>query len=116
MTLTDIIYQRALVAQAIDTFLDIANANCPAGYLYTAEPSGKRYRIIMDSHPGGQYGRSVHAFVDGDTGDLLKAAGWKVPAKGIRYNLLTEMDVIRANFGWAGGYLYADHKRKPVAA
>lgn len=113
MTLSDTLNQRAKVAEAIDTFLAIANDidRRPAGYSFTAEPSGKKYRIVMHCGADGM-GDSVHAFVDGDTGDLLKAAGWKVPAKGVRYNLLTEMDVVKANFTWSGGYLYADWKRR----
>lgn len=31
-------------------------------------------------------------------------------------DLQATLDLIaKANFGWAGGYLYADYKRKPVA-
>jgi len=31
--------------------------------------------------------RSVFFFVEKETGDVYKAAGWKAPAKGIRYRL-----------------------------
>lgn len=100
--------QRLAVAEAIDTFVAFANANSPDGHEYEAEPSGSKYRIVQ-TYRG--TGRAVHAFVDGDTGDLLKAAGWKVPAKGVRYNLLTEMDAVRDNFTWSGGYLYAGARK-----
>ena len=43
------------------------------------EVGQKFIRIVNPVH-----GRSVHAFVDIATGDLLKAAGWKAPAKGAR--------------------------------
>jgi hypothetical protein len=107
--------RKTAVAYALSEYLDILNDEqvIPEGYSYSAVQSGSKYRIVMHSRGGG--GDSVHAFVDANTGDLLKAASWKVPAKGVRYNLLTEMDVVRANFqvpgGWAGRYLYADHKR-----
>jgi hypothetical protein len=53
---------------------------------------GKRYiRLVIDW--GGQ--RSVHAFVDIITGDLLKAAGWKAPAKGARGNVLDDESFAR---------------------
>ena len=37
---------------------------------------------------GGQ--RSVHAFYDLRHGDVYKAAGWKAPAKHVRFNLLDD--------------------------
>jgi hypothetical protein len=116
-TLTEQAEQRAKVAAAVDEFLTIANDidRRPAGYSFTAEPSGSKYRIVMSTGSGGGHDRSVHAFVDATTGDLLKAAGWKVPAKGVRYNLLTEMADVRFNFTWSGGYLYHGN-RKPVPA
>ena len=121
--LTDQAAHRALVAEAIDAFLELANEHPDTPrhdwgvYGFRAQASGSKYRIIMTiTRDGVTKDDSVHAFVDADTGDLLKAASWKVPAKGARYNLLTEMDVVRANFGWSSGYLYADYKRKPVPA
>jgi hypothetical protein len=39
----------------------------------------KRVRIVSDN--------SAHSFVDCATGDVLKAAGWKVPAKHARGNI-----------------------------
>lgn len=108
-TLTETANQRALVAAAIDKFVAMANEpdRHPENISFHAEPSGKKYRIVETAY--GQ--RSVHAFVDGDTGDLLKAAGWKVAAKGARYNLLTEFDIIAKNFTWSGGYLYAGARK-----
>lgn len=119
-TLAEQAMQQAVVAAYVDKFVAMANEH-PGNpdplqdgvpYLvYSAEKSGSKYRIVCVQ--GGQ--RMVHAFVDGTTGDLLKAASWKVPAKGVRYNLLTEWDVVEANFAWAGGYLYSGYKRKVVA-
>ena len=47
--------------------------------------TGKKYiRVVRDNY--GQ--RSVHSFVDITSGDVYKAASWKVPAKNIRGNVL----------------------------
>ncbi len=51
--------------------------------------------------------RSCHAFVNPQTGDVLKAASWKAPAKGVRFNLLdnTSFEKMLSKLDWAGGYL-----------
>lgn len=55
--------------------------------------------------------RSVHAFVEKSSGDLIKAAGWKTPAKlksgwATRYNLITEFEKAVEEADSSGGYLY----------
>jgi hypothetical protein len=76
----------------------------PEGYSYSLDHPGKRYvRIVMDAKGS----KSVHAFVDVENGDLLKAAGWKAPAKGARGNLIDGLDEVQARFTWSSGYLYA---------
>jgi hypothetical protein len=42
---------------------------------------GRRYIRVVRSDPGS---RSVHCFIDTLNGDVLKADGWKKPAKGAR--------------------------------
>jgi len=75
-------------------------------YRYYFEKGRKYARIIMQT-PEGQ--RSAHAFVDMNTADVYKAASWKGPAKGIRYNLLDEKskEEMYKRADWAGGHLYA---------
>lgn len=47
---------------------------------------GRRYiRILTDGGPKGQ--RMAWGFVDKTNGDILKAAGWKAPAKHARGNI-----------------------------
>jgi len=71
---------------------------------------GRRFaRIVVEdgSH------RHVHAFVDIKNGDVIKAAGWKAPQRGVnglavRFNL---MDDASREHGFSkidpyGGYLY----------
>ena len=53
-------------------------------YKFYIESGRKYHKIIMETNTGS---RSVHAFVDKKTGDLYKAASFKAPAKGVRFNL-----------------------------
>ena len=56
----------------------------------TVEASPKYVRIVrQEQHRESAVitGRSVYCFVNRETGDVLKAAGWKGPAKGERGNL-----------------------------
>jgi hypothetical protein len=83
----------------------------PVGYEWHVDAPGRKFvRIVMTTHTdrdtGNRRGASVHAFVDLATGDLLKAASWKVPAKGPRGNILTDQEEVRDRFTWSGGYLY----------
>jgi hypothetical protein len=76
--------------------------NVPEFYINTLR---KYHKIIMKD-----YNQShVHLFVDKVTGDVYKAASWKAPAKGIRYNLLddTSREEMYKRADWAGSYLYA---------
>ena len=52
--------------------------------------------------------KSVHCFVDKQTGEVYKFASYKAPAKGVRFNLLIiqEREFVLENCDWAGGYLY----------
>lgn len=94
------------VLSAAQAFVDWINteAAIPNGYRYTLDaPGRKNVRIVMDYNGTG---RSVHAFVNLETGDLLKSAGWKTPAKGARGNLLTGLESVKSAFDWSGRYLY----------
>jgi hypothetical protein len=71
---------------------------------------GKKYlKIIMRDVADGvvlDRSGSVHAFVDKKNADLYKAAGWAAPAKGVRFNLITDMQKLEEIATWSGGYLY----------
>jgi hypothetical protein len=96
---------------AAAAFVDWINteADGPARYRWTLSKPGRKFvRIVMETTPDAEFtGASVHAFVNLANGDLLKAAGWKAPAKGARGNLLTDLEGVKARFDWTGGYLYA---------
>ena len=74
-------------------------------YKFYIEEGRKYHKIIMECENGA---RSVHAFVDKKTGEVYKAASFKAPAKGVRYNLLNiaSREECFARADWAGSYLY----------
>lgn len=87
--------------------------------LYTLEvESGKKFDKIVISHTndfdrerGREGQRSVHAFVERETGALIKAATWKAPAKlksgwATKYNLETQFEEALAVADPYGSYLY----------
>ena len=79
----------------------------PNGQNYSyALVSGRKYHKVMQCINGET--ESVHCFIDRKTGEVYKAASFKQPAKGVRFNLLiiTEREFVLENCDWAGGYLY----------
>ena len=86
-------------------------------YKYVIQKGRKYLKIVqqqfddMGPNPSYKYRNgSVHAFIDRETGDVYKPAGYTKPAKHVRYNLLERSDreflFNWRNTGWAGGYLY----------
>lgn len=74
-------------------------------YKFSIESGRKYHKIVMETESGS---RSVHAFVDQKTGEVYKAASFKAPAKGVRYDLrlIEDREYLLENADWAGGYLY----------
>ena len=74
-------------------------------YKFYIESGRKYHKIIMETGAGS---RSVHALVDKKTGEVYKAASFKSPAKGVRFNLciISDREWLLENADWAGGYLY----------
>jgi predicted metal-dependent phosphoesterase TrpH len=66
---------------------------------------GRKYVKILTHYNDGT-SKSVHAFIDKTTGDLYKAASRNAPAKGVRYNLLTDLPRIEQTADVYGAYLY----------
>ena len=75
---------------------------------------GSKYDRITQKRSTDMYGGSVHAFVERSTGKLIKAAGWKAPAKRSNGELQSQFNIgTAAGFKGAldaadlhGGYLY----------
>lgn len=84
---------------------EIADGTYDFGYEYEIEEGRKYYKVIMIARGS----KSVHCFVDKQTGDVYKSASWKSPAKGIRYNLLDAVsrEQCYRRASWSGSYLYA---------
>jgi len=74
-------------------------------YKFIMETGRKYHKIVMITDGGS---RSVHAFVDKKTGEVYKAASFKSPAKGVRFDLrlIEDREWLFKNCDWAGGYLY----------
>ena len=82
----------------------LKSGDCPIDYVIE---SGKKYHKVIFIDGGGS--RSVHAFIDKQTGEVYKSASWKSPAKGVRYDLrlIADREYLLQNADWCGSYLYA---------
>ena len=73
----------------------------PDGYEYELNTRGSKYfKVEMLSHGS----RSVYCFINKRNGEILKAAGWRAPAKGSRGSVLVPDSY--KNSDWSGGWLY----------
>ncbi len=74
-------------------------------YKFVVETGRKYHKIVQTDNSGGE---SVHAFVDKKTGEVYKAASYRAPAKGVRYDLrlIEQREWLFKNADWAGSYLY----------
>jgi hypothetical protein len=66
---------------------------------------GRRYIRIDIVRDAGQGSRSVYAFIDKQTGDVLRAASYKGPAKHARGNLFDAMQGTEMLTPYGIGYL-----------
>tara|TARA_B100001287_G_C22449559_1_gene419819 strand:+ start:193 stop:594 length:402 start_codon:yes stop_codon:yes gene_type:complete len=85
----------------VDQIAELKSGVCD--YDFVIESGRKYHKIVMVNNQ-----RSVHAFIDKKTGEVYKPAGWKSPAKHVRYDLrlIKDREYLLANADWAGGYLY----------
>jgi hypothetical protein len=83
---------------------ELKNGVLPIDYVIE---TGKKYHkvIMVDSSSN----RTVHCFIDKNTGELYKSATWKSPAKGVRYDLrlIKDREWLFENADWSAGYTYA---------
>lgn len=69
----------------------------PNKHFYTVEEGSKYLKVIrnMGTREAPSNSRTVFFFADKVTGDVFKPAGWKAPAKGVRFNLLDPESLAR---------------------
>ena len=76
------------VQNKIDAYYSENLSNLVASKL-SIDPKGRKYvRIVVTNDGSG--GRSVFCFINRENGDVLKAAGWKAPAKHARGTIYGE--------------------------
>jgi len=68
------------------------------------DPKGIKYAKIVRGREGGPVD-SVHCFVNKGNGDVLKAAGWKAPAKHARGNIFDDDHGASAMTPYGAAYL-----------
>jgi hypothetical protein len=110
--------RRGEVLVAIDSLVEFMNEAIVAHHAAnfpTLKPevffvdSGRTYIRIAVSPSGERGGASVHCFIDAETGDVYKSAGWKKPAlHGARFNILDAKSLADLKSKWDPytGYLY----------
>ena len=83
---------------------ELKSGKCDIDYVIE---TGKKYHKVILVNGGGS--RSVHCFIDKNTGELYKSQSWKSPAKGVRYDLrlIKDREWLFENADWSGGYTYA---------
>ena len=98
------------VERALYDYVDHLNALAarePVGVRKYSVLNGKTYyKVVVDSN----HQRFVHSFVSKDHGYLYKAAGWARPVKSPKFNLVTQLDVVKQVADLFGAYLYADFR------
>lgn len=80
------------LAVILDRIQDLSKA---IGKVIVPEVGQRFIRLVTYHNEAALTGAYVHAFVDSTNGDLIKAAGWKAPQKGVnglavRFNLLDD--------------------------
>lgn len=90
----------------VQNWINKLNGQVPSSYSFSLGVTGKKFQRVTMTHKDGT--KSVHAFVDLSTGLVYKAATWKAPAAGPRYDLGIEASyqALMNDCDWAGSYLY----------
>ena len=97
-------YSEILCEALLQNFKNRNNGGS-SDYKFYIESGRKYHKLIMETGAGS---RSVHAFIDKNSGAVYKPASFKSPAKHVRYNLLDDdsREKMLERCDWAGGYLY----------
>ena len=65
---------------------------------------GKRYVKVVKITYGGEGQKSVVCFIEKATGNILKAASWNAPAKGVRGNVANGFESVKTRCDIIGHY------------
>jgi hypothetical protein len=98
VTKMDIDYIKA----ALYNYMNIIQNSAPQREQVNVHEGRKYYKVTLKN----EVQERVHSFVCKETGDVFKPASYKIPAKGRRYNLITEWELLKEKVDWAGSYLY----------
>ena len=124
ITKEEFVAENANVMKGVDDYIKIGQdkfKNHPSFKdLYTKQKRdlsksvGPKYIKIHNTEMGQK--RSIHAFIDKQTGDLYKPAGVNAPAKGVRGNVTDKdfMNKLKMRFDVHGGHLYARDPYKRI--
>jgi hypothetical protein len=90
-----------VISNHAQEFIDGLNAKLSDYGVFDVRPGKKYDKIAVTPHRSSQ--TFVYAFVDTD-GNVYKAAGWKAPAKGVRYTSVADALMKADPYG---SFLYA---------
>ena len=87
------------------------NSNDVFNRKLSIDPKGKKYkRIVVKDHDKEgnplNHSGSVFCFINMENGDVLKAAGWKSPAKGARSNINNDVNGVDGVNEYGANYNY----------
>lgn len=89
-------------ATNLDLYLQILNSRSNTHKFGVVH--GTKYSKIVELNSEGNPA-SAHAFVNSE-GEVFKVANWKTPAKGVRYNLNTDIELLNKVADVHTSYLY----------
>ena len=109
-TKQEVLAQVALFVAALEVFCNEKSINKKLfSCKFEVQVGPKNIRIVRRELWKGQeapLNGSVHCFIDGATGNILKAASFKVPAKGVRGSIFNaNYDIGRAVGEYGAAYL-----------
>ena len=90
------------IKASLYNYTQIIQEDAPQYYQVQVCVGRKYYKVILKN----DVQESVHSFVCKKSGNIFKPASYNVPAKGQRYNLMTDWELLKQKVDWAGGYLY----------
>lgn len=103
-------HRAAVVIEYLEKYCDLVQAAINEAYKEIPDHAAtvkvvwgtKYYKVIKE----GQYQKSVHAFIDRETGTLYKPASFDAPSKTTNYNIVDDYKKLVKEVDPYGAYLY----------